>query len=1645
MRTRALVLTALLIISSAASVIASDTTTTQDVELSGNHILTGNYTVSHGTTLTLRTGTVLDMQNYWLEVEGTLIADNSTIMSSIQTTSPGSHNAGVWDSLTITSIGTAVLDNVTISNAKSCIIVEGIMTATGLTIEDCLIGIEVDGTATISDMTSSHIDHDGVRVTGDADISGAIFTDMSGGIHSNGDLILTDGEFTDVGTGLSLTGGTADVEVLNFNSGVGNGVSISSGVSGDVDGMTGHSTNAIVSMDSSGFSFSNLDMSGDRLVNSWSAGDLSISNAVFDADSGETPIDMRTSGTVTLTNIELTGQFSSQQGTYNAPWIGIAIAGSGDYIIDDSWIESTDTALKASGTGTLTITESTFTSDRVGLSFSGISSTTLDDVVVNISTGGEMGIDILQGIHSFSELEVNMPFNQFTSGSTGIDAWWCEITAEDIAVNGFANSMEIYESILTAEDLLLLDSSIQGLYASSSAITVTDSFETRVSDSGLVMISSTAVFRTWAASYHEDGGVIDSNSEVIAWQLSSISNLDSDVTGDGTISYGTSQALTIDTATSNRLWEMTISFEDLTGNPVDANWEVLGFQGTAIAGEGILPVSETGSKITATYSGVGALSTPVGVQGGSHTIQVPIMPQGDWALVGGTVVVLGPTEDGTPHIAGGNVTVPPNAQLILQDTTLQLPNYATITIDNYGDLEGYNSQLIGEVISLSSEFGDSQSSNLTIIGDVFWSSCQTDANLFGLQIEGDIQLDNSCKVTINSGGVTGQVDVGVGATFEIVNTLEVTVLDKGEPVQGATITVQGQSVTTDAAGKATKSTTAILVDTSGTTTAGLKQVSMQWGSISDLMAWDPSSSKEHTFTASTISGGTLSEWLVLEKAWSPYHLTSNLIIPQGQTMTINDGVSLRVADGVTISVEGTFNSGYSTISSMGGGARWGGLIVGDNTETSASLLGTSLVEGSPLLTLDGNADVVLSNGLLSRSSGAEPLIRLNNSATGSMQIVSTTLSDSASHCIEAQGSALLSMQQVSMQTCATNSLWARSLPLSIDGLLVTEKVDLNGVTGEMDNFEGGELNINNLDGFMMSNLVLTSLNGSDNREIIIDGAVIEPNITYNVKLDVYAYNATTNATYVIYNDFTVFTATSNTDTGWWNIPNGTLAAGCYYASIGLYDDNNGMHYTEDGFDLGVEMECSGGSGNNDNAMKWIQASPSANNTFLSDSSIYIDWLAGDLNGPPAAELENSAGSISHLTIDCGGSGVGLSSHHGRASAPLTISDSSISSCTKGIDLHTDGESAAIVLNDVNIDSMVAISSDGNDIIVHNGILNGSLDVDSAKADIYDVIPLSESTTSGEIWMWNTHVLDVRLSGTAYSANIELAVANSWSNSVTGSSIEVALPHTIVSDSGTEMNNVVDIVATSEGLPTLSEQYSFGPTESNIIQINMISNQAPEVEIIIPDDGFTIMESLPIEIRAVISDDLDSNEDLEITWIASIGQTEMMRTTGEWNNITDLPAGMYVLKLEVTDTQGSMSSQSLFFEITLLDSDGDWINTCKIDTWYDKDEDLNCGPDVYDIDDDNDGVIDIRDPWPADPCASMDTDGDGQPDNIHCPIGFTTWLTVDSDDDGDGIPDASEGTASGEDSSASPMVIVLFVGLFLAAAAFMLMRSKQEVE
>ena len=229
--------------------------------------------------------------------------------------------------------------------------------------------------------------------------------------------------------------------------------------------------------------------------------------------------------------------------------------------------------------------------------------------------------------------------------------------------------------------------------------------------------------------------------------------------------------------------------------------------------------------------------------------------------------------------------------------------------------------------------------------------------------------------------------------------------------------------------------------------------------------------------------------------------------------------------------------------------------------------------------------------------------------------MSTTFVDSA-HTVLRYKAIELSFVDVEMDNCYSDALWTQGTYLMIDGLTVSDDVTLAGVEGSLSNLEGEGLVVSNLDGFMMSDLKLSSLTGSDNRQINIDGATFDT--------------------------------------------------------------------------------------------------------------------------APAIDLDYSAGTLTNIAIDCGGSGTGITAHHGRASASLTFTDSTIDSCTKGIDLHADGESAPMILNDVAIDSMVAISSDGTNLEVNQGTLNGSLDVDSATANLYDSSSVAINHFRGNHDMGNTY-------------------------------------------------------------------------------------------------------------------------------------------------------------------------------------------------------------------------------------------------------------------------------------------------------------------
>ena len=1516
MRVRAALLSLLMVVTSLTAVIAADVVTTGDVEISGNHTMTGNYTVSHGTTLTIKPGAVIDMDDYWMRVEGTLIADDSTIMSSTQSLGAGSHNAGVWGDITIASGASATLDNVIISNAKSCMIVEGTLSATDLHLEDCLIGLELRGSATINGLSGSAIDHDGVRVSGTASIDNVDFSDMSGGIQSSGSLTLSNAQFDDVGTAIAIDDGDADIEDITLVGNIANEIRLSTGVTGDLNGMTGHAVMAISGYEVSDFELTNLDMSGERLVNSWSAGNITITDSSFTGTSSEVLVDVRTAGNLTLESVQLNGSFTdSKGGSFDAPWNTVVLSGSGDFLLEDVDIEATNSGISATGTGRLCVIDTRINSQGVGIELSGMASSLILDTSVNITSDGTRGIDVLQGLHTMANLEVNMPYSQWESGSIGIEAWWSEITMDDIIVNGFEHSIDFHDSLLEADNLQLYDSSIGGLTLNSSMAQI-DEFSTRINDIGTTLSkASVLIVKNWSSSLHDSAIDIglDSTATIWGWQWSN--NANDDAIGSGDLLYATIGNPSLNVATATKMHENIVSFEDLVGNSIDVDWQVNGFEGTSTAGADNLPIAESVSTVIATYGGIGVQSDLTGSSGATHTIQVPIMPQGDWTITSGIDVVLGPTPDGAPHIAAGNITITNGASLHLVDSTLELEDFAILTIVDGGIFSASNGSLVGDIFANGiGPINPSSGDSLSIEGKTIWD-CVSSADAYGIEFLGDLNITSSCDLTIQSSTVSGTVTPSDFASLSIQNTLSITVLDKGEPVPGVTINIDGNFGTTDSEGKTSRDVISRFTDSSSTVWAGLMTVQMQHNGLSDYLAWDTNESKPHTFMVSTIEAGTIDEWLVLEKIWSPYYLSADLTIPQGQTMTIHDGVQVKITDSTTISVEGILEVGSSTLSSVGGGARWAGLVIGDNVETSVSLLGTNLLEGSPLLTIDGQADVVLSAGRISRSSGGEPLVRTSYSSSGSLSMIGTTLSDAASYCLELQGGLDIDLQNLATSSCNDGALWAQALDLNIDGFISSDPVTLNGVSGQINSLTTPELTIDSNDGLELSNLDLSGIiSGENNREITISTA-----------------------------------------------------------------------------------------------------------------------SASGIN------LESSAGALSGLSIDCGGAGIGLNLSEGRASSGISVSDSTIGNCTQSARLSSTGETAQILFDSVVFESLVALTSDGYDLSISGGQMNGSLAITAATANLYDVEPTSYNVVSGDIWMWTNHVLDIRTDSVSTEADVTIESLG-WTEQYQGSSIAVQLPFKHVDAGGEITTEIAAITVATNASPLLVIDGEIGPGASYLIPLNLVSNQAPSVEIIIPDDGFRIMESLEIEISSLIDDDLSTNDKLEIKWQVIQGQTTLMELSGEQNYVTDLVAGVYVLKLIVTDEQGLTSTDSLSFEVTLLDTDGDWISTCDANTWYDRDLVRKCGPNIYDEDDDNDGVLDIRDPYPMDACASLDTDNDGHPDSLHCPPGMSTWLFEDQDDDGDGIPDFSE-EVEGVESPVDPMILII-AAVFIGAVLLIFMRRRR---
>ena len=1523
MRSRAVLLIVLLLGMAIAPMGSTDSTISTSTTWSGNVVLTGNVTVDSSSTLVLEPGTVVDAQSYWLQVDGILQASDSEFMTTKTPASQGSTGAGLWGGILVSNGAIAALSNITISGAETALDVHGEVTIDeSITIRTSYIGFNIGSTGTLAaeNVTMSTIDIQSVVNHGDLAIDTGLFTNTATGILSTSMLVANDVSFFQTGVAIDIVSGSASVSGLGLDN-VSVGIGSDSGAATTVTSIYGQDVALLIDgSEADDLTVSNALVSGDRLL--WGTMDsITLSDANFTQENPERAVvDLRCRSDCSFDNLYI----------HNAH-TGMDVDGSGTTSITNSQIHGDVMGIRASGTGMLVVESTNVAANETSISISSLDSQ-ITQSSISLHSGTGPAAVLLEGEHQWNNVELSKPYTSVDTQSVGLDAWYSTIHSTSITTDGFAYGVELEDSILNAEVGAFINGKIRGLHAINSVASI-DVLTTTAQENGLLLSeSSTAIIEDWTANLHNTPLMLEDSSVAHTRNFSPLNTAQgsNDAFGDGTFFYGGSTTSSVSTTTSGYLYETYVSFVDMNNQPVQATALAYGFASNADTnGVASLPLLASGTVVEALYDGQGVSTELYGNQQG-QTVQITALPEGDWNLPASSTIVLGARPDGQPHQLNGDLTFGSNSHLKLVDTTLVVSASSSVDLGPSGTLTGDNGILNASSLTMSVQSTlESEGHGLEIQAHVQWS-CSQPQNLADVQFMQTISLAPLCEVEMTGGQADGAITVGSGASFSLISTLDIEVLDTGLPVEGATIIVDGQTVQTDSSGQVTAQTTARTVDAQGDVREETKTVTMQIGSLTEFYAWNVQQSTSHTFMASTVPAGTIASWLILEETWSPYRLEGDLIVASNTRMTINDGVELRITSDAVIDVQGVFEAGTSTISSTGFGARWGGLLLDGIVGSRIDLSGTLLAEGSPLITMAGLGEVSAQGAQFARSAGADPLINIHASSQSTLTLINSDLRDAGSMCIQSQSSnTKIILHNVTLSDCNGDGLWARLAPIDIHGLKLgsglEDGIDLTGSSGQIRGIQ--------------SNL--------------FDGE------------------------YVVR-----------------------------------------MQSIDEGFQLRDSVLYSGSKGG-----------------LFAFNCENLELTNLTVHGAPGIDLDETSGEMNNIVLNGTDSGIGLTIRHGL-SDPVVGQEIQITNYSVGLKLHAHDfeEPAPAIMRNISIDSTEALSVEFYDARIESSTLNGGLSVASSTVNALDSLLLgSESIDAGGLLNeWTTHsfhaLLNDELVEATYTITSDLLMQPI---TVTGLFVDVEMLHTQTTSEGSMPITVATTEATSAGSLPTTHAFTIGEDSQQNVEVLLVANSPPVLSIQAPYSGQRYMETTPVEISLTVLDDTTDPSNIGITWTIYDAQNQQVKegqtTTGIFN-ISGLDTGLFVLQLVATDNLGLATIAEVDIEITQLDTDGDWTSTCSSDTWFDASRGLQCGPDIYDPDDDNDGRLDSNDAWPKDPCAWIDTDEDGQPDRIQCPDGTSTSLFEDQDDDGDGIPDELEGSSLSEADENS--TVLIFIGSIL---------------
>ena len=1529
----------LLLVSISPVALANDSTIAVSTVWSENKTLTGNVTVAEGATLTIETGVTVDAGTFGILVEGTLVANGVTFLSTETPLTQGSHGQGLWQGLTVTSTGLLNLSNSVVANASAALTVEGQLNASNITVNDAYRGVSVNGGhADMADVTFHRIDYEALYLaSGTTAVDGMAAHNVAIGVDAWVDTIITNTTVEEAGVGLRAQQGeltVSDVSMTNVS------VGLAAGAGAGLNVSTVDAQGVALMVDASaadGLSLNDATVTGERLMAGQGAQAVTLHNVTFTGMNvdGRFAVDLGCAGTCAYNNVHLTNVTN-----------GMMLSGAGTHASSRLAVDAADVGIDVSGLGHVDFSNISVTASETALSVS-TPTGAFGTVHATLGSSDAVGVDVLGGAFTFDEVTVEKPFVANDIDSVGLHGWYATLDITTYVARNVSTGVLLEDSQWTGTDLELNVGHDAGLHLVDSDLRADALVTVAQAVGALTDGRSSLHLNTWRASLHDTPLSVGEGGEVIVRTFTPQNTAagSADAVGDGTLHYGSLTNPTVATATANRFVETSVTFTDLTGNPVEADVSVHGFTLSSNANGAVtLPLLESGSIVDATLSGSGVRTTMYGGQTG-QSVQIPVIPTGDWTVASGQTVVLGPRPDGQHHTVNGDLTVANNGDLSLRDTTLIVAPGGSVTLEGTGQIVGSNAVLVAPLVQSSGlglVTGDSSDPNgLTVEGDVAWA-CQSARNAVRLTVDGNLTVQPGCNIDIAEGDVLGSVEVRTGGQFTTRSTLHVRVLDKGEPVEGVLIGVDGATGTTDADGSLTTTGLARTVTDSASSYAGLKTVTMQRGSTTDFVMWDTNRSLNHVFMSSTVPSGAMNQWLVLERQWSPYTLDADMTVGPLGTVTIQDGVSLRTAEGVTITVNGVFDAGAATLSSTGSGARWGGLVSGPSAGSVIDLSGTSLVEAAPAITVGGAGEVTADRVMLARS-GNDALVTVQSASTTTVTLRNIAFQDSGDGCLNVYPSTgTVTLSNATFSSCYGPAVWAQQAPLAFTNLTFNDGVD-----------EG---------------LVLTGVSGT------VAGVRAE------------AFNGS--GAIVVLESMSV------------------------------------------GFTLSdVEGNVTGIGG------------------LVGNTNRGLDLQRIRLTGAPAIDLDASSGLLSDITLTGSGSGTGFVSHHGRSSASLVVDGLSVSNYAVGMSLHVDETevSAPLIVRNAHLQSTTALASDGFPSRFEASTLVGTVELYGTTMEVVDSLVGTVQATEGSVMTAvRTFTLDALRGGVPVDAEFTVSMEGTALGGliVQGATVEAPVPYRTVTSEGETLFTNLSVVARADGSPPASITLTSPATDDPYIALNLVVNGAPTVTMREPYSGQRVMEGDSIRAVAQASDDLDDASNLTFAWSVTDAQGRTVLTAGNEPvfNITDLPAGYYVVEVQVTDRFGASSTSARDFEYTLLDTDGDWTSTCSSDTWFDPETGMSCGPNIYDEDDDNDGFSDSRDAFPLDPCAQKDTDGDTQPDVLDCPDGITSWLTEDQDDDGDGVPDGTEGV-SGDGASNDVNALMVVLVLIIVAIGLFFMRLR----